>query len=179
MKKRALLAGPAVLLGTVLFVATADAQSETPAQPPAAQACAAPEHHQLDFWIGEWEAKDGKTGQVLGTSSISSILGGCVIQERWTSPGGSGTSLILYRPADRKWHYTWVDDKGSLLPLTGGLEGNRMVVSGQAPGRDGKVSWSRLSWEKVPPDRVHSTYETSPDGKTWTLAFDGIYVPKK
>lgn len=184
MKKRALLTGPAVLIGT-LFAGAAAAQSNpgTTAAPPAPppKSCAAPENRQLDFWVGEWEAVDVKTGTVLGTSSITGILDGCVIQERWSAAGGAGTgtSLSLYDKTDQKWHYTWVDDKGSLLLLTGGMENGTMVMTGQAPDKTGTVTWRRLTWAKMAPDRVHQTYATSADGKAWAMAFDGVYVAKK
>ena len=151
------------------------------AAPPApSQACAAPEYRQLDFWIGDWQVQSAK-GEVLGVNRIESVLGGCVIRETWTGQGGSGTSLDLYSAVDRKWHYNWVDDHGNLLLLSGGLTGGKMVMSGEAATakEPGKKLLHRLTWEKVGPARVHQLYESSSDGgKTWTVAFDGIYVPR-
>jgi hypothetical protein len=156
----------------------------TAAQSPpaaAAPACAAPEYRQFDFWIGDWQAVDKKTGEVLGSSRIERLLNGCVIRESWTAaPGGSGMSLSIYNLADKKWHYNWVSDKGHLLYMTGGFKDGSMVMSSEAPtpDKDGKPTWSRSTWTPMPPGRVRQVYETSNDGKTWTVAFDGIYVPK-
>ena len=79
---------------------------------------AAPEFRQFDFWIGEWDPRNAQ-GITVGSSSIQLILGECVILENWSTPVSSGKSFNIYNTADKRWHQTWVDDKGHGCPLCG------------------------------------------------------------
>lgn len=142
-------------------------------QAAAARPCSAPEHRQFDFWLGDWEVQ-GPAGKPAGFNRIESILGGCVLRESWQGIGGlNGTSLNLYAP-DGKWHQTWVDDRGNLLELSGGLEDGKMVMRSAAGEVIHRITWSRLG-----PGRLRQLWESSRDGgKTWSVAFDGTYVRK-
>ena len=115
-------------------------------------ACTAPEHHQFDFWIGEWDVTlpNGKTA---GTNRIEPILNGCALRESWTGAGGvSGTSYNAYDRRRRRWHQTWVDGQGNLLQLDGAFNGGKMTLTGE-------------------------TVDSS--GATWTTAFDGRYRKRR
>lgn len=148
---------------------------------PAPDPCAAPERRQFDFWIGHWNVVDEK-GKPAGSNDVSSILGGCALQENWKGAGGSsGTSLNLYDAAAKKWHQSWVDSSGDLLLLDGQLRDGRMVLEGKRKGAKGRTVTDRITWEKVhgDADRVRQLWQTSEDGgKTWTTAFDGTYIRK-
>lgn len=159
---------------TVLPLA-AGAQSAAPA------ACSAPEHHQFDFWIGEWDVQT-KDGKPAGFNRIERILGGCVLQENWKGArGGEGRSFNLYDATDRRWHQTWVDNSGGKLDLTGGLDGPRMVLSSEsAPDSAGKTTVNRITWTPNDAAHVEQHWQVSTDGgKTWTDAFWGLYVKRK
>lgn len=187
-KSPSLLLAAALLLGAA-HAAKLAAQSETPvatesstaAQPgPAAPACASAEHHQLDFWIGDWEVKDA-TGALAGTNRIDPILGGCVLQENWQGAESmSGKSFNIYSVADGKWHQTWVDDRGVRLDLAGGIEDDKMVLRGEAPSPKDptKRILHRITWEKLDGGRV-LTWDVSTDGGgTWQVVFQGTYSKK-
>jgi hypothetical protein len=139
--------------------------------------CAAAEHRQFDFWLGAWEVRR-PDGRLAGTNRITRILGGCVLEEHWTGAGGSrGTSVNIYDGGRHRWHQTWVDDEGLLLQLDGGLVGNRMELTGETVGDDGKPVRQRITWEPLDGGRVRQLWETSADaGATWSVAFDGIYT---
>jgi hypothetical protein len=48
--------------------------------PPAAAACAPPEHRQFDFWLGDWIVRGGADGQqVLGRNRFAREAGGCAL----------------------------------------------------------------------------------------------------
>ena len=102
------------------------------AQPPAAPGpCAAPEHRQFDFWLGDWEVRTPE-GKLAGHNTITRTLGGCVLQENWRGARGhQGTSYNIYDASRRRWHQTWVDDEGLLLELDGAYADGRMVLSGE------------------------------------------------
>lgn len=134
------------------------------------------EFRQFDFWIGEWEVKNPQ-GVPSGTSSVQLILGECTIFENWSSAGGSnGKSFNIYDRNDKKWHQTWVSDKGTFTHYIGGLEeGNIVLVANTIVG--GNRTLAKMTFSKRANGDVRQFGENSTDdGKTWTTAFDLIYV---
>jgi hypothetical protein len=140
---------------------------------------ASPEFRQFDFWIGEWDAKNPQ-GLVAGTSSIQLILGTCIIYENWTGTSGTnGKSFNIYDTSDKKWHQTWVDDKGTFSHYIGGIEDGKMVITADTLA-GGKKMLAKMTFTKMPNGDVRQHGENSTDeGKTWTTTFDFIYVRKK
>lgn len=149
-------------------------------QVPAAKPCVGPEYRQFDFWIGEWtvERADGK---VAGFNRIERVAGDCGLQETWTSAtGGSGRSLNAYSPHDDLWHQVWLDSGGLWMHLTGGLRDRSMALEGKTIDRGKAAVLQRITWTPQKDGRVRQLWEQSKDdGKTWTVAFDGMYVKKK
>ena len=145
-------------------------------------ACTAPTYRQFDFWIGEWEVRR-PDGALAGTNVIDTLLGGCAVRERWSSSReGHGTSLNSWNRIDRRWHQIWVDDSGLFLELEGGLEGDRMVLSGVLPSRSDstKGAQQRVTWTPLPGGKVRQLWEASEDGgRTWATVFDGVYARKR
>jgi hypothetical protein len=146
-----------------------------------APACAAPEYHQFDFWIGDWTVT-GPKGKVVGTNTIDRSLGQCVLQEHWSGARGShGTSFNIYDAARKMWHQTWVDDDGLLLLLDGSFADGKMTLTGPGVDDHGAKIINRIIWHKEQGDanRVRQTWDTSADGgKTWNVVFDGLYTRK-
>ena len=140
---------------------------------------ASTEFRQFDFWIGEWDAKTPQ-GQPGGSSSIQLILGQCIIFENWSGVGGTyGKSFNIYDTNDKKWHQTWVDDKGTFTHYIGGLQDGKMVVVADTI-IGGKKTWAKMTFSKLPNGEVRQFGENSIDeGKTWVTAFDLIYSRKK
>jgi Tetratricopeptide repeat len=141
----------------------------------------APEHRQFDFWIGEWDVQNPQ-GQLAGTSSIQLMLGGCVIYENWTSGGGAytGKSFNLYNPTLKKWQQFWADDKGGVQEFSGEYQDRELRYTGESLDPKGNKIMHRMTFFNLSPDRVRQLWEQSTDNaKTWTVAFDGLYVRKK
>ncbi len=174
----------APVLAGILALTVGDAEMRPPdpaaKATPAPKPCAAPEYRQFDFWLGEWNVTN-PAGKVAGESRITRILGGCAVREEWTGAGGlTGTSLNMYDSARRRWHQTWVDDKGNVLLLEGAFRGGRMVLEGDAPAESGTLARQRITWSPLSGNRVRQLWESSADsGKTWKTEFDGIYAKKK
>jgi hypothetical protein len=152
----------------VSIALTAAASGPSAAQSAAANPCAAAEHHQFDFWIGDWDVTT-PDGKVAGHNHVESIANGCGIEENWTGAGGgTGRSLNTYVAADRQWHQFWVGAGGSVLQLSGSFAGNVMTF------RD---ATNRLSFTRNDDATVRQVWQTTRDGgKTWQTAFDGKYV---
>jgi tetratricopeptide (TPR) repeat protein len=142
-----------------------------------------PEARQLDFWVGDWDVTTG--GVPAGTSRIEKILGDCVIFENWTGTSGYvGKSFNLYDTAKKRWQQTWVDGVGGLIEFYGEVrEGNLYYTSESvSAGADAKTrrTLGRMTFYNQGPDTVRQLWEQSiDDGKTWSVAFDGLYQRKK
>jgi len=116
--------------------------SRTPqAQAPERAPCAAPEYRQFDFWIGDWDAFELKApGKVVARNRVDSILGGCVLREVYEQGDGlTGQSFTIYDATRKVWHQSWVTNRGQLLVIEGGMQGDRMVsvLDGQQILRQG------------------------------------------
>jgi hypothetical protein len=139
---------------------------------------ASPSFREFDFWIGEWDAKNAQ-GVTVGSSSVQLILGQCVIFENWSTPVSSGKSFNIFNTTDKKWHQTWVDDKGTFTHYIGGLVDGKMVLDSESTV-NGKKTINRMTFAKLADGSVRQHGETSTDeGKTWTTSFDFTYVRKK
>jgi hypothetical protein len=172
---------PLLLLLASPIVAAQEASPLPPAPSAAAAApCSRPEYRQFDFWIGDWDVT-APGGKVVGHSHIESILDGCVIAEHWDSEGntqGDGKSYNIYNADLKRWEQYWVDASGSRLSLAGGLVDGNMVLEGRQdlPGKDGVHRRERITWTANADGSVRQLWESSKDdGKTWSVAFDGLY----
>jgi hypothetical protein len=139
-----------------------------------------PEHQQFDFWVGEWNVMNPQ-GQLAGTSSIQRVVDGCVIFENWTgTQGGSGKSFNYYDRNDGKWHQLWVGSGGGVVNFSGAFKDGAMRYEAVSPAANGSKTLQRMTFFKLDGDKVRQLWETSTDdGKTWLVAFDGMYVKKK
>lgn len=148
------------------------------AQAPAPPRCTSPESRQFDFWIGEWNVTDQRTGQHAGESRIEKLYGGCVLRENWSSDGFSGGSLNMWWNGDRQWHQTWMDQAGAFRHFIGGLTRNQMIMTAEQPDpRDpGKSMLVRLTFTPNADGAVRQYSDLSRDGgKTWQLRYDYLY----
>jgi hypothetical protein len=138
-------------------------------------ACADPAFRAFDFWLGSWVVRDS-TGAQVGTSRITRVASGCGLREEWMGASGyRGTSLNYYDPKDDTWHQDWVGSGGLLLHLSGGLEDNAMVLTGERNGEDGPVL-DRIRWRRLADGRVRQEWTASTDsGATWQRVFLGFY----
>lgn len=154
-----------------LLIAGVSGAAEAPPPP-----CSAPEHRQFDFWLGSWEVTSPQ-GQRLGINEITRELGGCVLHEHWVGGRGmKGESFNAYDAARRVWHQTWMDDRGTVLLLDGGLREGNMVLEGTLPGPSGKPVRQRITWTPKSPDEVHQHWEAWVDSSaSWSTSFLGVY----
>ncbi len=136
------------------------------------------EFRQFDFWMGEWDALNVQ-GVTVGSSSIQLILGQCVIFENWSTPVSSGKSFNVYDRNDKKWHQSWVDDRGTFTHYIGELKDGKMIyVADTIIG--GKKTLAKMTFSKLENGDVRQFGESSTDeGKTWTMSFDFTYRRKK
>jgi hypothetical protein len=132
---------------------------ETPPDP--APGCTAPEYHQFDFWIGSWAIGNAR-------SDINRLLGGCIIDENWSS-SESGTSFNMYDARTGRWTQLWIDTNDNTLFIQGGVQDGGMRMSNPN---------NRITWTDLGDGRVRQLGESTPDGTNWTTIYDLIYVPR-
>lgn len=165
------------LLGGAETLVAGDTQAQSPGQP--TPRCDAPEHRQFDFWAGEWVVTaDGKPA---GRNRIEKILGGCALLESWTGVGGgSGNSLNFYDSARGLWHQTWISGTGFALALDGKFADGKMTLAGSGIDPETRAAVShRITWTALPSGEVRQLWESSADGKTWQVLFDGLYTRER
>ena len=141
--------------------------------------CSSPEYRQFDFWLGDW-AVESPAGAALGSNSITSHLGGCMLLETWTSAGPhEGMSINYYDSRDRSWNQIFIDNGGNVgtwPPLKGALKDGEMVLESPADA----TRHTRWTWTDLGNGRVRQRAESSTDGgETWTTGWDSTYVLQK
>lgn len=144
------------------------------AQEQISDVCSVPESSQLDFWVGEWKATwvDQNGVTQTGKNVIKRILGGCTVEENFSTSDGSfiGRSYSVYNSRKGIWEQTWVDNSGSYLALKGGMDGDRMILSLEGMTKDGNKVIQRMVFYDIKEDSFTWDWENSTDGgNTYTL----------
>jgi hypothetical protein len=149
------------------------------AQSGSAPACASPEYHQFDFWIGEWDIFDiDDLKTVTAHVRVESILDGCVLKETYEGANGvNGQSFSIFDRTRRVWHQTWVTSHGQLLIVEGQLTNGNMVLSGADKSPDGKDRLTRGTWIAQNGSVRETAVRSTDGGKTWQPWFDLIFKP--
>jgi hypothetical protein len=143
--------------------------------------CTAPEYHQFDFFIGEWDVYDVGANVVKARNSVARMLDGCAIREVYRRRDGyEGESFTTYDPARRAWHQSWVTNRGELLLLDGALRGNTIVLTGPDRSPRARGALIRGIWVPEHDGSVRETAERSVDGgTTWTPLFHIRFVARR
>jgi hypothetical protein len=137
------------------------------------------ESTQFDFWVGEWDVQTPQ-GQHAGNSSIQKILGSCVLLENWSGGGLDGKSFNIYNRNLNQWQQYWVDSSGRVTVYTGSLVDGEMHYIAEAGPQNGSQVARKMTFSKLGPGKVRQLGEFSNDGgKTWSTAYDLIYVKKQ
>lgn len=143
--------------------------------------CCTENHDAFDFWIGDWQVFN-KDNSVAGYNTITQIQNNCIIQENWTSAKGNftGTSNSFYNASKKQWEQIWVDNQGGVLHLKGQRQGNQMILkTDEATNAKGQTIVHKVTWTKNEDGTVRQYWESITNGKEVTVAFDGLYKPKK
>jgi hypothetical protein len=140
--------------------------------------CNDPKAHEFDFWIGKWKVYKNGTDTIVGYNVISRVADGCALLESYKSARSNytGNSLNKYNPVTGKWQQFWVDNSGLTLFIQGDYRDNQLVMENEDKNADGTTTNNRITWFKNQDGTVRQYWQQSPDrGKTWNVAFDGIY----
>ncbi len=170
--------------GFILLLAAGHAGAQPPLPPPVPRAppqnCTAPEHRQLDFWVGDWDVYRTGTQEMAGRSTVERIYNDCAIRETWRPfDMNEGGSVSSYDSASGVWRQTWVDSTADRIDYSGRFENGRMVLTAPRPARGGQQRITRVS-QFPEGDAVRQIGETSIDGgRTWAPSYDYTYRPTR
>ncbi len=168
----------AAALAAALVAAPAVARAQ--ASPAAVDTtCAKPAFRRFDFMAGEWVVKD-TAGRVMGRNSLTRAVGGCALHEHWASTlGERGESFTVFAPLSGEWHQLYVGSGGFVLNMSGGFEGDRLVLTGAPhPSRRDPAAKviDRWSWQPLDSTHVRQVGAVSLDGgATWRPQFVAVY----
>jgi hypothetical protein len=186
------VASAAVLLGVSAAALDSPGQARAGGavaleQTTAPATCDTPQHHQLDFWVGDWQVFDAATNQLVAFERVEKHSEGCIVQENLTfltnmyrRPG------VKYRLAGigvnrfdgEHWLQMWADNQWGAIFLRGApdADGN-MVFETVIPSRKRDV---KLVYENRPDGTVRILQYVAPAGSgKWVKYGDLIYRPNR
>jgi hypothetical protein len=149
--------------------------------------CDTPQHHQLDFWVGDWQVFDAETKQLVAFEHVEKHSQGCIVQENLTfltdmyrRPG------VKYRLAGigvnrfdgENWLQMWADNQWGAIFLRGApdADGNMIFVT-VIPSRKRDV---KLKYENRPDGTVRILQYVAPAGSgKWVKYGDLINRPNR
>lgn len=145
--------------------------------------CTSPESSQFEFWTGEWnlEWQNEKNETITGRNTVKKILGGCVIEENFSTSDNTfiGRSFSVYNPDKKYWQQTWVDNTGGYLEFTGSFDEGKMILSRRTINKMNREIIQRMVFYDIHPDEFWWNWESSvDDGKTWKLLWKIHYMRK-
>lgn len=149
--------------------------------------CDSPQHHQFDFWVGDWQVFDAKTNQLVAFDRVEKHSQGCIVQQNLTmvtdlyrrpGVGYRMTGIGVNRFDGERWLELWADNQWGAIAL-GGMPaaGKAMVLTTLIPSRNRDL---RLEWEKRSDGSVRALQYVAPAGSgKWELYGDLIYRPNR
>jgi len=149
--------------------------------------CDTAQHHQLDFWVGDWRVFDAETNQLVAFERVEKHSEGCIVQENLTfltdkyrRPG------VKYRLAGigvnrfdgENWLQMWADNQWGAIFLRGAPDaGGNMVFVTVIPSRKRDV---KLVYENRPDGTVRILQYVAPAGSgKWVKYGDLINRPNR
>jgi hypothetical protein len=174
----------AILSAAVLPVVSARA-AETVAleQTTAPATCDTPQHHELDFWVGDWQVFDADTNQLVAFERVEKHSEGCIVQENLTfltdmyrRPGARYrlAGIGVNRFDGENWMQMWADNQWGAIFLRGApdADGNMVFVTA-IPSRKREV---KLVYENRADGTVRILQYVAPAGTAkWVKYGDLIY----
>src|ERR1700722_4604389 len=169
-------ASAAVLLGVSAVALDSPGLEQTTA--PAT--CDTPQHHQLDFWVGNWQVFDAATNQLVAFERVEKYSEGGMAQENRTfltdkyRPAGIG----INRFDGETWLQMWADNQWGAIFLRGApdADGNMVFVT-VIPSRKRDV---KRVYENRHDGTVRILQYIAPAGSgKWVKYGDLIYRPNR
>jgi hypothetical protein len=167
----------------MLCVSVRAAETAALEQTTAPANCDTPQHHQLDFWLGDWQVFDAQTNQLVAFERVEKHTEGCIVQENLTfltdtyrRPGVTYrlAGISINRFDGESWLQMWADNQWGAIVLRGALnaDGNMEFITA-IPSRKRDV---KLVYENRADGTVRIQQYITPAGTAkWVKYGDLIY----
>jgi hypothetical protein len=185
---RFILSTAAIMLAASFNVPTASAAAmEATATVPAGGACDTPQHHQFDFWIGDWQVFDAETNKLVAFDRVEKHSEGCIVQQNlslltdlWRRPGAKYrlSGIGVNRFDGEAWLQMWADNQWGAIVLRGSIdEHGDLVFKSITPSRNRDL---KIVYEKHADGTVRNLEYVAPAGSgKWEKYGDLIYRPNR
>lgn len=172
------------IAGMALAMATAPAAETVPLEKSSTPAtCDTPQHHQLDFWVGDWQVYDGD--DLVAIDRIQKHTEGCIIQQNLTfltdmyrRPGVKYrmSGISINRFDGERWVQMWADNQWGTILMYGTIAADgSLVLTSVVPSRNRDI---KDVWEKRPDGSLRNLHYVAPAGSGhWQKYGDLIYRP--
>ena len=139
-----------------------------------------PRNRAFDFWLGDWDVSDNKSGASVGKSHIELSLDGCLLIENWSGKyGDTGKSFNHLDPESGNWRQYWVASNGSVNTYEGDIQDGVMHFTGTSRARGVAPASVRLTFRPHPDGSVEQIGEAPDTAGGWTVTYDFIYKKQK
>jgi hypothetical protein len=178
----------AIALALASFAAATVSAAMEASQPvPATGACDTPQHHQFDFWVGDWQVFDAETNTLVAFDRVEKLAEGCIVQQNlnlltdlWRRPGAPNrlSGIGVNRFDGEAWLQLWADNQWGAIAMRGALdEHGAMVFKSITPSRNRDL---KVVWEKHADGTVRNLEYVAPAGSgKWQKYGDLIYRPNR
>lgn len=148
-----------------------------------APACDTPQHHQFDFWLGDWQVFDASTDKLVAFDRVEKHSEGCIVEQNMTfvtdmyrRPGAgyrlSGMSINRYD--GEQWLELWADNQWGAIAMRGSPDSDgAMVLKTITPSRHRDL---KIIWENHADGTVRILQYVAPAGSgRWQKYGDLVY----
>ena len=148
-----------------------------------APACDTPQHHQFDFWLGDWQVFDASTDKLVAFDRVEKRYDGCVVEQNMTfmtdlyrRPGASYrlSGMSINRYDGEEWLELWADNQWGAIAMRGSPDSNgAMVLKTITPSRHRDL---KIVWENHADGTVRILQYVAPAGSgRWQKYGDLVY----
>jgi hypothetical protein len=145
--------------------------------------CDTLQHHQLDFWVGDWKVYDGD--QLVAIDRVQKHTEGCIIQQNLTfltdmyrrpGVGYRLAGISINRFDGERWVQMWADNQWGTILFHGTIAADgSLVLTSVVPSRNRDI---KDVWEKRPDGSLRNLHYTAPAGSgRWQKYGDLVYRP--
>jgi hypothetical protein len=148
-----------------------------------AGACDTPQHHQFDFWLGDWQVFDASTDKLVAFDRVEKHSEGCIVEQNMTfvtdmyrRPGASYrlSGMSINRYDGEEWLELWADNQWGAIAMRGSPDSNgAMVFKTITPSRHRDL---KIIWENHADGTVRILQYVAPAGSGhWQKYGDLVY----
>jgi hypothetical protein len=148
-----------------------------------AGACDTPQHHQFDFWLGDWQVFDASTDKLVAFDRVEKHSEGCIVEQNMTfvtdmyrRPGASYrlSGMSINRYDGEEWLELWADNQWGAIAMRGSPDSNgAMVLKTITPSRHRDL---KIVWENHADGTVRILQYVAPTGSgRWQKYGDLVY----